>query len=163
MEQTVNEKLAIEGFFRVQIVNPDGSVAGDSGWRKNRAPNPGIQDYLTLAILGNSGSKLVSHLALGTGTEPGTAATSLEGEVEVRKSVSTSSIASTTAQFTAQFASGDNFVTTTMTIKNIGLFSMSNKTTAGNQIFAGNTYATSTVATNQAVNATYQIRFATTT
>ena len=146
-------------FYRINIINPDGSIAGDSGWHKNRAPDQGIRDYLVYAIMGNGASKLISHLALGTGTEPAVGSTLLEGEVEVRKAVTTSLVASKTAQFTAQFASVDAFVTTTMTIKNIGLFNTS--TQAGGIIMAGNTYATSTVATNQAVNATYQIRFST--
>jgi len=159
MDKAVHEEVKLEGFFRVNIVNPDGSIAGDSGWCKNRAPDQGIRDYLCYAIMANGGSKVISHIALGTGTEPGTGATALEGEVEVRKTVTTSLVASKTAQFTAQFASVDAFVTTTMTIKNIGLFDTS--TQAGGIIMAGNTYATSTVATNQAVNATYQIRFST--
>ena len=44
------------------------------------------------------------------------------------------------------------------TIQNVGLFSGS--TQGGGTMFAGNTYATSSLATNQAVNGTYNIAFA---
>ena len=44
-----------------------------------------------------------------------------------------------------------------MSLKNIGLFNTSAATTG--TVFAGNTYATSTCATNQNVNITYDIDF----
>lgn len=159
--KATKEKLRLRGFFRLNIVNPDGSIAGDSGWRENQVTNLGIQDYLVDHLIGNSGGKAVTHMALGTGGAPASNATALSGELthasNARKAVSTSIVDSRTAQFTAAFASSDSFVTATVNISNIGLFETS--TTEGGTLFAGNTYASSSLATNQNVNATYQIRF----
>ena len=156
------ELTNVRGFYRLHIVDPDGTIAGDSGWHENQVVNLGFNQYLALSILGNAGSKKVTHVALGTGTEPGAAATSLEGELEEtssRAAVTTATSAtSKRARFTATFASASSFVSTTMTLKNIGLVNVSNTTTG--TIFCGNTYATSTCATNQAVNVTYDVDFA---
>lgn len=157
--------LKVAGVFRLEITEdlPGGGkkVVGDSGWRKNQVVNDGIRDYLVDAILGNSPLGAVSHMALGTGGAPASNATSLSGEIEdaadSRKAVSTSIVSSRTAQFTAAFASSDSFVTESKNISNIGLFNTS--TTSAGALFAGNTYSSSSLATNQNVNATYQIRF----
>ena len=86
------------------------------------------------------------------------AATTLEGEVEVR---SAGTFATTTGSKTldirATFASSDSFVTNTQNIANIGLGHTSTQGAA--TIFAGNTYASSSCATNQQVETTYQIIF----
>ena len=157
-----NQKLA--GFFRIQLTEQNGDdvkIVGDSGWKKNQVTNLGIQDYLVDAVLGNAGNKAVTHMALGTGTQPGAAGTALEGELthvaDARKAVSTSIVASKTAQFTVAFNSAASFITASVNISNVGLFETS--TTEGGTIFAGNTYASSSLATNQNVNVTYQIRF----
>lgn len=160
----IAEKNKLKGFFRVNItedVNGKQKIVGDSGWKENQVTNLGIQDYLVDALLGNAGNKAVSHMALGTGTAPGAAATALAGEIthaaDSRKSVTTSIVASRTAQFTAAFNSVDSFVTAALNISNVGLFETS--TTEGGTVFAGNTYTSSSLATNQNVNVTYQIRF----
>lgn len=155
------EVMAIEGFSRVRIRNSDGKVAGDSGWvGPNMIVNLGFQDYLIDWLLGDTDNgKSVTHMALGSGSAPGAADTSLEGEVEKREEVTggTSIVSSKTAQFVGTFSSSDSFVTNTQNISNIGLFN----TSSGGTIFAGNTYASSSCATNQNVECTYQIRFAT--
>jgi hypothetical protein len=108
-------------------------------------------------------------MALGTGGAPASTDTVLAGEVfhkstnattNSRAAVSTSVVASATAQFTAAFASANSFLTASANISNIGLFN-SYLTSLANvgTLFAGNTFASSACATNQSVNATYQIRF----
>lgn len=160
----IAEKNKLKGFFRVNItedVNGKQKIVGDSGWKENQVTNLGIQDYLVDALLGNAGNKAVSHMALGTGAAPASNATALLGEIthaaDSRKSVTTSIVASRTAQFTAAFNSVDSFVTAALNISNVGLFETS--TTEGGTVFAGNTYTSSSLATNQNVNVTYQIRF----
>lgn len=158
-KSAVKDGIKLKGFFRLQITE-EGKVVGDSGWRENQVTNDGISQYLVNALC-NASPKSVSHLALGTGGAPAAGDTSLAGEIthaaNSRKSVSTSSISSKTAQFTAAFNSADSFVTASVNISNIGLFHTS--TTAAGTLFAGNTYTSSSLATNQNVNATYQIRF----
>lgn len=160
-----NTGIKVAGFFRLQITEDqeDGGkkVVGDSGWKKNQVTNDGIRDYLVDALLGNTPLGATDFVALGTGGAPASNATALAGEIthaaDSRKSVSTSITASRTAVMTAAFNSADSFVTASLNISNIGLFNTS--TTEGGTLFAGNTYASSSLATNQNVNATYEIRF----
>ena len=161
---THKDGMKVAGFFRLQVTEDrDGKevVVGDTGFVKNNVTNDGIRDYLVDAIIGNSPLGAVSHMALGTGAEPATNATSLAGEIthatDSRKAVTTSIVSSNTAQFTAAFNSSDSFVTAAANISNIGLFNT--LTTQGGTILAGQAYASSSLATNQNVNATYQIRF----
>jgi len=154
--------VKLHGFFRVQVLEDGKGVVGDSGWQENQVTNLGINQYLVNWLLGDTGNgKSVTYAALGTGTAPASAATALPGELEHtatgRAAVSTSVVSSRTAQFTGAFASSNSFVTATANISNIGLFNTS--VTSAGTIFAGNTYASSSCATNQSVNFTYQIRF----
>ncbi len=160
----MKEEKKLRGFFRVNLSEDENGkqkIVGDSGWRENQVTNLGIQDYLVDNLLGAAGGKSVSHMALGTGGAPIAADTALAGEIthaaDARKAVSTSIVASKTGQFTAAFNSADSFVTASVNISNVGLFETS--TTQGGTLFAGNTYTSSSLATNQNVNVTYQIRF----
>jgi len=161
MEQEKSvDGLRARGFFKLQIKDADGKVAGDSGWKENQIVNLGFQDYLCQGLAGMAGTKNISHAILGTGTAPGATATALAGEITdvaaARAAVTPTTIASKTIQFAFTIAS--NVYTEAKTIQNVGLINHSSTATAGT-IFAGNTYATSALATNQSVNGSYQIRF----
>lgn len=150
--------VGVRGFFRVNV-SESGRIVGDSGWRENQVTNLGINQYLVNWLLGDTANgKSVTHMGLGTGGAPASNDTGLAGEptASKRASVSTSVVSSRTAQFTAAFNSSDSFLTASANISNVGLFNTS-ATNAGT-IFAGNTFASSAVATNQSVNVTYQIR-----
>jgi hypothetical protein len=155
------DSVKLRGFFRLQIEDPDGSIVGDSGWQRNTVTNDGKLQYLVRALASSAGSKYLSYAALGEGTEPGAAATSLESEVvgtegsQIRDAMTMESSGSTALRCTGTFASADSFVTDTENISNIGLFQSS----TGGTIFAGNTYASSSCAVNQNVNYTYDITF----
>lgn len=166
VEQARSEvNIKMRGFFRLNVTAPGDpdKIVGDSGWIENQVVNLGVNDYLC-QLLGNmAGSKQVTHAALGTGTVPGAAATALDGELD-----STSSRAAVTAatssnsfkaRFTATFNSANSFASATVTLRNIGLFHQSNVTQG--TLLCGNTYATSTCATNQNVNVTYDVDFST--
>lgn len=161
----LHDGIKVTGVFRVQITEDDARgkqrVIGDSGWQKNQVTNLGISQYINQWLVSGSGGKAVTHAALGTGGAPASNDTTLAGELthaaNDRASVSTSIVSSRTAQFTAAWASSDSFMSATANISNIGLFNTS--TTSVGTLFAGNTYASSSLATNQNVNATYQIRF----
>lgn len=165
MEQEAvhHDKSFVKGFSRVQITEdlPDGSVkvVGDSGWvGPNQITNDGFLNFLVKQLGGSAGTGNITHIALGTGTVPAASATTLNGEISgstKRKSATFTSVASTTAQFTATFGSTDNFLAGASNLSNIGLFNHSSLGT----LFAGNTYASSSCNTNQNVNVTYQIRF----
>ncbi len=152
------DDLKVRGFYRLNIVNPDGSIAGDSGWRENQVVNTGFQAFLQLLVAGSAGSLRASHAALGTGTNPATNATTLNGELTEaagRCALTTGTTGSTSVNYTFTLNSG--VISAASTIQNVGLFSGS--TQAGGTMFAGKTYATSALATNQAVNGTYNITF----
>ena len=150
------EPIKLRGFFRVALEEND-EIVGDSGWQSNVVTNEGMRNYLARLLGALAGSSQISHVALGTGAAPATDATALPGELaeNVRKAVTAATNGSSAVQFTATFASADSFVTATRNISNIGLFAVSTLGT----IFAGNTYASSSCATNQNVNVTYQIQF----
>lgn len=149
------EHSKIRGFFRLHI-EQDGEIVGDSGWRENQVVNEGFNDYQAKLLGAISGSKQVSHAALGTGGAPAASATTLSGEVEKRAAVTAATSSSSKAvQFTATFSSANSFVTNTQNISNIALGHTSTKDAA--TIFAGNTYASSACATNQNVNITYVV------
>lgn len=151
----MEEQLKVRGAFRIQITEK-GKVVGDSGWQENQVVNLGFNDYLCQLLGGMAGSKQLTHAAVGSGSEPGAADTSLQGETEVRTTLTAAtSSTSKKLRLTATFGSSDSFVTNTQNISNIGLFN----TSAGGTLFAGNTYASSSCATNQDVNATYDIDF----
>ncbi len=150
------EGVKIKGSFRLQIVDPDGTITGDSGWRTNQITNLGFNQYLVSALGGIAGSKQISHAAIGTGGVPATGDTTLSGEQSARAAVTAAtSNTSKALQLTFTFASSASFVTDTKNISNIGLFN----SVSGGTLFAGNTFASSSCATNQAVNGTYVISF----
>lgn len=164
MKKKLSQGVNARGFFKLVIGDADENgnvvrVAGDSGWRENTVVNLGFQDYLCQTLAGMAGSKTISYAILGTGTAPGATDTSLNGEItdasNMRMAVTPTTIASKTVQFA--FTLNSNIITAAKTIQNVGLINTS--TTNVGTIFAGNTYTTSALATNQAVNGSYQIRF----
>lgn len=164
-ETLPSDMAKVRGFYRLQIREQDGRVAGDSGWHENQVVNEGFRDYLCQTLAGMAGSKTISYAMLGTGTAPGATATALDGEITSgqggtpnanRCAVTPTTIASKTVQFAFTLASGQYAAANT--IQNVGLINHSSTATAGT-IFAGNTYTTSALATNQSVNGSYQIRF----
>lgn len=156
---SVKEATKVRGFFKLNIVNPDGKIANRGAWQENQIVNLGYQDFLMYLLAGSAGSLRPSHAALGTGTVPASSATVLAGELTEtagRMALTTGTAGSKTVQYTFTLASG--VIAAASTIQNVGLFSGS--TQAGGTMMAGNTYATSSLATNQAVNGTYAIAFA---
>jgi len=162
MEQKLSK---IKCFSRVQIVNEDGSLAGDSGWTgPNLLTNLGVENFLAGALAGNAGSKQIAWMALGTGTLVASNGTTLPGEVmssTKRHSITSKVFSSRTLQagsgtqyfyatFTAGFLTGAG-----ANLSNVGLYAAS---TENDTLFCGNTYTSSACASNQAVNVTYQIQ-----
>lgn len=152
-DSNTKEGVKVRGFFRVKIVDPEtGEVSGDSQWQQNVVTNLGFNQYLVSALGSIAGSKYISHLALGTGGAPAASDTTLTGEVGTRQAVTAAtSSSSKTLRLTSTFAAGWHTSATAHNISNIGAFNSS----SGGTLFAGNTYASSSCASNQAVNSTY--------
>lgn len=162
-KQLAHEEIALRGFFRLKVVennNGQTKVVGDTGWTKNQITNLGKDQYLAQLLGAMAGSKQVTYAALGTGGAPASTDTTLSGELgdasNCRCAVTpTTTNASGTVQFA--FTLNSNIITASRAISNVGLFNTS--TTQVGTLFAGNTYTSSALATNQAVNGSYQIRF----
>lgn len=156
----------LKGMFRLQI-EEDGNIVGDSGWHENLITNLGFNNIVNQLGTSLTGSK-ISHAALGTGGAPAATDTTQAGEVSTNGSGSVvraaltaaTSSTSKTLRNTATFSSANSFVTASANISNIGLWQTSGPTTASGTLMAGNTFTSSTVATNQNVNATYDWIFA---
>lgn len=151
-----DEGVKVHGMFRVQIANQDGTFVGDSGWINNNIMNLGFNQFLVSALGSISGSKYISHMALGSGGTIATDQTALAGEVGTRTAVTAAtSSTSKTLRLTATFAAGWHTSGAAYSISNLGLFN----SLTGGTLFSANTYASSSCASNQAVNCTYDIIF----
>lgn len=160
-ENGFRDHMKVRGFFRLEITERD-EVVGATEWEQNTITNEGFRDYLSRLLGAIASSKQVSWAALGTGAAPAVGDTTLAGEVTHNASSRDSVTAATSAnskgvRFTGTFASGNSHNTTTVNISNIGLFQQSNTNTG--TIFAGAAYNSSSWATNQNVNYTYDITF----
>ena len=149
----MKDTMTVKGFMRLQLTDLNGKIVGDSGWKKNTVVNLGFQDYIVSSVGKIGGSKQVEWMAIGTGGAPSATDTILAGETGVRVTTTNSVISSKTLQCTAQFSG--TAMGTTVTIQNVALAN----TSSGGTILAGTTYSTSQWASNQNVNATYQLRF----
>lgn len=157
----MQDAIKVKGIFRLQIED-NGKIVGDSGWRENQITNLGFNQYIVSTLGGIAGSKQITHFALGTGSVPAATDTALAGESAIAKRqavTAATSSGSKTLRLTGTFASSDSFITGAKDISNIGLFNTSAQTTG--TLFAGNTYASSSIATNQNVNVTYDLVLAT--
>jgi hypothetical protein len=157
----MRDKTSFGGFFRLQVVEEKSGkkrIVGDSGWKKNMITNAGAQQYIVEKMTG--GGSLVSSARLGSGGTVASTLTAIPNEIadtDNSFAVAGAVSASRTLRFTGSLASN---VLASTTIGNVGLYAVS--TTGAGTMFAGNTFNSSTLATNQAVNLTYDIQFPTT-
>jgi hypothetical protein len=156
------DKTGVKGFFRLNIINPDGSVGGDTGWKQNQIVNNGYMYFLQYALASTANALRPNWAAIGSGTLAGAGDTTLNGqltEIAARCALTTGTSGSKIVQYTFTLNSGT--VNENNTISNVGLYYYSSSTQANTNgtFMAGQTFATSSLATNQAVNGTYQIIF----
>ena len=161
-KSSTNDGMKVKGMFRLNIINPDGRVVGDSGWKQNAIVNGGYQQFLMYLLMGSAGSLRPAFAALGTGTTPNVTDTTLNGqltETGAKPALTTGSAGSKTVNYTFTLNSGT--IAAASNISNVGLYwyTVSSQANANGTLMAGNTYASSSLATNQAVNGTYQIIF----
>lgn len=160
--------VGMHGMFRVNIVDPDGTVRGDSGWKKNVLTNIGVNSGILGRFMGLTGSQGPNYFALGSGNASiNVTATSIPGQitgaqmsaVTTATSGRTASSDGATARYTATFSS-NNFGNST-TVGMAGLhFTTSGASSTG--LICAATFASSTVATNQAINCSYDVIFSAT-
>ncbi len=155
--------MTAKGFWELEIVNPDGTIAGNSERVKNLVTLLGFQHFCLRLGTALTGTQF-SNVNVGEGAAPATNATSLPSEVSgvggvVIRQVPTASTeaGSKTLRFLATMASVNSFVTAVESISNVGIFNHSSAASC----VAGAAFASSTVDTNQAVNITYDLVFET--
>jgi len=158
-EKIPSSSVGLHGFYHLQIVDEEtGKIVGDSGRKHNLITSGGLTNYMTYVFAASAGSSVIGMAALGSGSLVASNATILPGSfdtslhVTVSKTFITRAASSDgdTARYLATWVSG----TSTAQISNVGLYA-----TTGVQIFCGGTYASSSIASNQAVNLTYDVVF----
>lgn len=150
--------IGLHGFYRVAIVDPEGEIVGDSGYNHNLITSCGVTGYLTYNFASSAGSGRIHYAALGSGSLVASNATILPASFDTSLAMTCSKTFITraassdgdTARYLATWVSG----TSTALISNVGLYS-----TQTGSIFCGGTYASSSVASNQAINLTYDVVF----
>lgn len=157
--------LALEGFYRVNITDPDGTIKGDSGWKHNLITNAGLTTYISYLFGSSAGSARCAYMHLGSlqsalassaSTLPGEYGKSLAASIGATQITTRgASTAGDTVRFLATFVSNSIISTTAQTIACIGLY----QTTGASSIFCGGSFASSTLGNSQAINATYDVVF----
>jgi hypothetical protein len=155
-EQSPTSKLKARGFFRLHIVDEDGTITGDSGWVENLVTRHGFQHMLLNTGTSLTGTKY-SHVNVGTGGAPVTNAVALPNEVlgtggvVIRQVPTASTLAgSVTLRNLATMSSANSFISSTggETINNVGIFNHS----SASSLCAGASYTASACASNQNVD-----------
>jgi hypothetical protein len=145
--------LRIRGFMRGQLINQDGSIAGDTGWGENRFVNTGLIELAKqICTLGGSVIRYGQIGSLGTVTDVTTNIGNFNSFIAVTPTTSGNG----NCTFTCSFASGSNSAGASYDLKAFGLFG----TNSGNPI-AARTFASSPMANTQAFLVTHVISFAT--
>ena len=162
--------IGISGFYRVAITDPDGTVKGDSGYKRNTISNIGLEKYLAYGFASSSGSTTLgppkymilgslqsshaSNLVNATGAWNFASAASIGSSSHATRAAQTDGH---TVRFLATFVSNSLF-TTTATIASIALIHTTNATSA----MCAGSFTASTLGSAQAINCTYDIVFSAT-
>ena len=158
--------MRVKGCFRVNIVDPDGTIAGDSGWCDNTFTTAGHLNLLVNNMLTclTSARLFGEYITLGTGTGPASNEATLNGQMVNKYIAVTNNTASTgastasTLEMRATFTSAE--IAASGNVRNIGFVWAANTATTAGTLLCGSTFASSQWNTNQSVNCSYQIRFA---
>lgn len=148
--------LKIKGMSRLQIVDKKTrKIVGDTGWRRNQITNYGLESCICAAPIG-AASVQAAGFVLGSGTVPASSHTVLNGSNSDQYSTFAQSTVngSLSARMTQSF---DGNASSMATLANIGILAAST-----GSLIAGLTFASSSLGTDQDVNATYELQYSTT-
>jgi len=151
--KVTERKMRIQGFTRLQILDKKlKKIVGDTGWLENQITNYGFNSCIVAAPIG-AASVQAAGLILGTGGDPASSDTALDGSNDAQYSAFAQStvIDSMTARMTQVFE-GSNGLMTVM--GNIGVLAASDGT-----LIAGASFASSSLGTDQQVSASYEFRY----
>jgi len=145
--------IRIKGFTRLQRVDrKTKKIISDTGWLQNQITNYGMNNCLCAAPIG-AASVQAAGFVLGTGGDPASSATALEGSNSDQYSAfgQSSVIASLMARLTGSFAGSNGSMAT---LGNIGILAASN-----GSLIAGKSFPTSSLGADQDINASYEFRY----
>ena len=174
-EEVIQPQVGISGFYRVNIVDPDGTVKGDSGYCKNVVTNLGLANYIAYSFASSGGSTGVGppkYMLLGslqsshssnqvnvTGAYVMNTTTAgcmalIATSAHATRGDQTTASSGHKISFLATFVSSNCF-SNTMTLAAIGLHYTTNATS----MMCGGSFSSSTIGSAQNVNATYDLIF----
>ena len=153
-KKKTTEDISIKGFFRVQLKDKEtGKIVGDTGYMANQITNYGLANCLVGGPAGAGSTVQIAGAMLGSGTNPASDATALDGaNTDYYSTVGEAINGSTQAQFTQSF----DGTLGAATIANVALLAASD-----GSVIAGKTFASSALATTQDVNLTYNLNYST--
>lgn len=154
--------ISVKGFFRVQIVDKKtGKIKGESPWMENLITNYGRENCIAAPPFGISGSVQATSMVLASASQAtsdlSAASSMYEAYTDQYSSFVTAAIitgaVTNTARITQSFSSN-----ATMSLEAIGMV----RATTGTNLICANSFTASTMSTDQTLNATYELRYATT-
>lgn len=152
----INERtIKIKGMSRLQIVDKKTRrIVGDTGWRENQITNYGLNSCICACPIG-AASVQAAGFVIGSGTVPASSHTVLDGSNSDQYSAFAQSTVSgsLSARMTQSF---DGNVSSMATLANIGVLAAST-----GSLIAGLTFASSSLGTDQDVNASYEFQYST--
>lgn len=155
----IGDAVGLAGFFRINITDPDGTIRGDSGWKKNYITNHGLEYYIVGNIFRLANSYSLGSMGLASSSHiqsDNYSVSSFAHSFGTWKTVSTLtssrsvSSGTYTMRCTAEWTS--NILPNSSTIAAAALAQASNSA-----IMCQASFASSTVSSNQAVQVTYDI------
>jgi len=146
--------VAVRGFSRLQIVDKKTKkIVGDTGYLENTITNYGFANCIVASPIKATGSIQVLGMLLGSsGDAIATNATKLGASLS--KYYSTVAKSSVVNSLTGLLTASFDGTLGAVTLKEVGLLSVSN-----GSLIAGNTFASSALASTQDVNVSYELRY----
>lgn len=156
------ETLKVKGFFRAQIVDKNGKIVGNSGWKRNTITVNGWSLGIAANAFKIANSEQAAYGILGKGTAA--VASNASSVISTLNSTTDAYIALATQALTTA-ASGASVRVTFQYDGSLGSGDIaqvclhSANTTGG--MMCGNTFTSSALATTQSCNMTYDLRLGT--
>lgn len=149
------DRIALRGFLRIQKIDKKTrQVIGDSGWLQNQITNYGLNSCFVPCPIGASSIQAAGLMLGSGGSDPNATDTALLSKnTDYYAAFDYSSvIGSLTARMSCSF----DGTLGAATLNNIGIFGHST-----GSLLAGKTFTSSALSTDQDVNCSYEIRYAT--
>ena len=158
-QKGLSDGLGVKGFFRLNILehkNGKPEVVGDSGWVKNTITEQGYQHFIVGPMIGAASSVIATAALASITVSVSSTATALSSELSTGRFAVAGALSGTKSAYWTGSLNSNTIVSSA--IQGVGLFAAS--TASAGSMAAGNTFAVSTLLSNQTVALTYSITFA---